>query len=57
MKEKFQALQQLYDAFETNVRPFKQGAICRRGCAFCCTHMGSVDVITPLDHSICSNSR
>lgn len=46
MQEKYQALHQLYDAFETKARPFKEGAICKRGCAFCCTHMGSVDVIT-----------
>jgi hypothetical protein len=46
MQQKYQTLQQLYDDFESKVRPFKEGAICRRGCAFCCTHMGSVDVIT-----------
>jgi hypothetical protein len=45
-REKFQALNQIYADFDDRSRPFKENAVCRRGCAFCCTHMGSVDVVT-----------
>jgi hypothetical protein len=39
-------LKEIYDDYESNVREFKKGAICKAGCAFCCIHFGHVDVIT-----------
>ena len=43
---KQEKLKQIYDDFEIRVRPFKSGAVCEAGCAFCCTHFGNVDTIT-----------
>ena len=43
---KTKKLKEIYDDHEAKARPFKKGAICKPGCAFCCTHFGSVDVIT-----------
>ena len=39
-------LKRIYDDYETESRQFKEGAICKAGCAFCCIHFGKVDVIT-----------
>jgi hypothetical protein len=46
IKEKKGLLQEIYDDFESRAQAFKAGAVCRAGCAFCCTHFGRVDVIT-----------
>ena len=43
---KQEKLKQIYDDFESRARPFKSGAVCEAGCAFCCTHFGNVDTIT-----------
>jgi len=37
---------EIYDDFESRAQKYKQGAICKADCAFCCTHFGNVDVIT-----------
>ena len=39
-------LYQIYDSFEKDVSEYKQGALCRKGCSFCCTFMGNVDTTT-----------
>ncbi|WP_373498917.1 YkgJ family cysteine cluster protein [Desulfococcus sp.] len=39
-------LQDIYDEFETAVACHKQAAVCRAGCAFCCTTVGDVDITT-----------
>ena len=46
IKAKRKKLKKIYDDFESSAQKFKQGAICKLGCAFCCTHFGNVDVIT-----------
>ena len=43
---KKERLNEIYDEYEKKVHVFKIHAICRKGCAFCCTHFGNVDVIT-----------
>jgi len=39
-------LRDIYEDFERKANPFKKGAVCKIGCAFCCTHFGNVDIIT-----------
>ena len=46
IKAKRKKLMKIYGEFESRAQKFKQGAICKPGCAFCCTHFGNVDVIT-----------
>jgi hypothetical protein len=46
IKTKQQKLKEIYDNFEIQARPFKAGAVCEVGCAFCCIHFGNVDAIT-----------
>jgi len=46
IQTKQEKLKQIYDDFEIRARPFKAGAVCEVGCAFCCTHFGNVDAIT-----------
>jgi len=41
-----QRLSEIYAAFEERAAGWKREAVCRAGCAFCCTHFGSVDVTT-----------
>lgn len=36
----------IYDDFDRLAAPYKNGAVCRAGCAYCCTHFGRVDVTT-----------
>lgn len=46
IKTKLEKLKEIYDDFEIKARPFKAGAVCEVGCAFCCIHFGNVDAIT-----------
>jgi Fe-S-cluster containining protein len=43
---KIEALKAIYEAFEKEAAEYKQGAVCKSGCAFCCTSVGNVDVTT-----------
>jgi len=45
-KEKEKRLIELYVEFETQALQYKEKAICKPGCAYCCIHFGSVDIIT-----------
>lgn len=36
----------LYEVFEREAEPYKREAVCVRGCASCCIHVGSVDCTT-----------
>ena len=45
-EKKKKRLRELYNRFETEVREYKKLAVCKPGCAYCCTHFGSVDIIT-----------
>jgi len=46
MEEKTHKLRPIYDAFEDAAAPFKTEAACRKGCAFCCSDAGSIDITT-----------
>ena len=41
-----QQLTEIYDDFERAATGFKAAAVCRIGCAFCCTTVGDVDITT-----------
>ena len=45
-KGKRERLFGLYDQFETAARPFIDAAVCKAGCADCCTSVGNVDATT-----------
>lgn len=40
------ALADIYDRFENETRELRRDAVCRPGCAFCRTEMGTVDLTT-----------
>jgi len=46
MKDKRLRLNEIYDAYEAMVVSYKKVAACERGCAFCCTDAGSIDITT-----------
>ncbi|MFH1153273.1 MAG: YkgJ family cysteine cluster protein [Pseudomonadota bacterium] len=46
MKEKTGELGGLYAAFIEEVRQYKTGEACKKGCSFCCTHAGTIDITT-----------
>ncbi|MEZ4528339.1 MAG: YkgJ family cysteine cluster protein [Desulfobacterales bacterium] len=46
LKKKKEQLTAIYERFEAESREFWKQAVCRPGCAFCCTNMGNIDVIT-----------
>jgi Fe-S-cluster containining protein len=46
MEEKLEQIRDIYAAFETDVASYKTDAACKKGCAFCCTHPGSIDITT-----------
>jgi Fe-S-cluster containining protein len=39
-------LHTLYDGFENEVGQYRRDAVCGRGCSYCCTSMGNVDITT-----------
>ena len=46
MVAKFRELETIYQTYEDEVAEYKEGAACEKGCAFCCTHAGSIDATT-----------
>lgn len=46
LDEKSPKLTALYDEFEEAVRAAVAGAVCRPGCADCCTNVGNIDAVT-----------
>ena len=46
LKEKLKKLAEIYRRYEIAAKPYKEEALCRPGCAFCCTHYGNVDITT-----------
>lgn len=46
MEQKLNKLQDIYDHFENETRDYLASAACDKGCAFCCTQAGSIDIIT-----------
>ena len=45
-REKKKQVFKLYDEYERLVEPFKEQAVCEKGCASCCIDVGSVDATT-----------
>ena len=46
MDEKQSRLEDVYSAFEEDAAPYKMTAACSKGCAYCCTDAGSIDITT-----------
>ena len=40
------SLDKIYDQFADVTSPFRENAACEKGCAYCCTDAGSIDVTT-----------
>ena len=36
----------IYDRFEAAAAPYKRDAACRKGCAYCCSQAGAIDITT-----------
>ena len=39
-------LQAIYQKYETETAQFKEQAVCGRGCSFCCSGAGKIDIVT-----------
>ena len=46
MDKKFDQIKDIYKAFETKAVAYKENAACSKGCAYCCTDAGSIDITT-----------
>jgi hypothetical protein len=44
--KKREKLRSLYGSFDAAVSELKKHAVCEKGCNFCCTRMGNVDIVT-----------
>ena len=44
--QKIASVRDIYKNYKAEVQPYKEQAICKKGCAFCCTHYGSLDITT-----------
>jgi len=46
MQTRIGALEKIYQDFELATAPYRSGAACKSGCAFCCTDAGRIDGTT-----------
>lgn len=46
MKQKLNELAQIYDRFAESTEGFRGNAACAKGCAFCCSDAGTIDITT-----------
>jgi len=46
MDKKIDKIKDIYKAFETEAAAYKENAVCSKGCAYCCTDAGSIDITT-----------
>ncbi len=46
LNEKKAQLQAIYEQFESLAAPYRGNALCKAGCAFCCSHAGAIDITT-----------
>ncbi len=46
MYRKLDKIKDIYKRFETEAAAYKENAACRKGCAYCCTDAGSIDITT-----------
>ena len=45
-KKMQETLQGIYQRYESKAGQFKVQAVCGRGCSFCCSYMGKIDIVT-----------
>ena len=45
-KKLTESLQTIYQNYELEAAQFKELAVCGRGCSFCCTVVGKIDIVT-----------
>jgi Fe-S-cluster containining protein len=45
-QKKREKLKEIYERFESDAQEYKQHAICKIGCTYCCTDVGNVDINT-----------
>lgn len=46
MDKKLNEIKEIYQAFEIKAAKYKENAACTKGCAYCCTDAGSIDITT-----------
>ena len=46
MYKKLVKIKDIYKAFETETAAYKENVACLKGCAYCCTDAGSIDITT-----------
>jgi Fe-S-cluster containining protein len=46
METSFKKVKEIYDQHESHTAAFREAAACEKGCAFCCTDAGSIDMTT-----------
>lgn len=46
LQDKKNQLQKIYYSYEVDVAEYKKDAVCFPGCAYCCTHFGTLDITT-----------
>lgn len=46
MKENIIELERVYTSFSEKTNAYKAGSACRKGCSFCCSMAGSIDITT-----------
>lgn len=46
LKKMQETLQGIYQRYESEASQFKEQAVCGRGCSFCCSDMGKIDIVT-----------
>ena len=46
MESKFNTAIEIYNRFEDESAPYRESAACKKGCAFCCTDAGVIDITT-----------
>ena len=46
LNQKLQRLSEIYLDYAEQINAFQKEAVCKAGCAFCCTHYGHLDITT-----------
>jgi Fe-S-cluster containining protein len=46
IEKQIDQIKDIYQAFETEAAKYKENAACDKGCAYCCTDAGSIDITT-----------
>jgi hypothetical protein len=46
LERKKAELRSIYESFDNVAAGYRGNAVCARGCSFCCTQMGNIDIIT-----------